>query len=98
LHRNSINIKQIVLKKPHYGVLIRHPQLSWREPRAATVFIKESINEFFSLPERIAEDNNLDATRICNADETRIATVQEKPRKVISRKGISQVCSISSGE
>jgi hypothetical protein len=48
--------------------------------------------------EKIMDDNNLDAPRIYNVDETGLTTVQNKFRKVISRKGKLQVGSISSGE
>jgi hypothetical protein len=64
----------------------------------ATDFNKERVNEFFSLLDRIVDDNNLDATRIYTIDETGLTTVQKKPRKAISRQGISQVCLISSGQ
>jgi hypothetical protein len=62
-------------------------------------FNKDRVNEFFILFGKNLEDNNnLDTTRIYNVDETDLTTVQKKPRKAISRKVTSQVCSISSGE
>jgi hypothetical protein len=57
----------------------------------AAGFNKEQVNEFFDLVEKIADDNKIDAPRICNVDETGLTTVQKKSRKVISRKGKLQV-------
>jgi hypothetical protein len=59
---------------------------------------KETLKEFFNLLERIVDDNNLNATRIYNMDETGLTTVQKKPRKVIPRLEIPQVCLISGEE
>jgi len=58
----------------------------------------ERVNEFFDLPERIVEGNNLDATRIYNFDDTGLTAFQNKPRRVLSMKGWSKMFSVSSGE
>lgn len=56
------------------------------------------MNEFLHLPERIVEDNNADATRIYDVDETGLTVVKKKPRRVVSMKGRSKICYVSSGE
>lgn len=56
------------------------------------------MNESFCLLDSIFEDNNLDATRIYDVDETGLTTVQKKLRRVVLKKGGSNICSVSSGE
>jgi len=81
----------------------RHPRLRLRQPQTTSVpraqgFKMERENEFLDLLEIIVESNNLDATRSYNIDETGLTTVQNKPRRVLSMKGMSKMFSVSSGE
>jgi hypothetical protein len=48
--------------------------------------------------DRIVEDNKTDTIIFYNADETGLTTVKGKPRRVLSRKGRSKICSVSSRE
>jgi hypothetical protein len=63
--------KQIAGKiKWYYGFMKRHPHLSLRQPEATSMaraagFNKERVKEFFDLVEKITDDNNLDAPRVC---------------------------------
>jgi hypothetical protein len=47
--------------------------------------------------DKIVQENNLDADRIFNMDETALSTVQ-KPQKVLARKGKHQVGAMTSAE
>ena len=58
----------------------------------------ERVKKLSDLLERTVEDNNLDTTRIYNVYETGLTAVEKKPRRVVSMKGKSKICSISSGE
>jgi hypothetical protein len=64
----------------------------------AQSFNRERVKTFSDLLERIVEDNNLDTTRIYNVDETGLTRVQKKPRRAVSMKGRSKICSVSSGK
>jgi len=43
-------------------------------------------------------ENQLDASRIYNVDETGLSTVQKRTRKILAMKGKQQVGSVASGE
>jgi hypothetical protein len=53
--------------------------------------------EFFTTLEKIVHENNLDAGRILNMDETALSTVQ-KPQRVLARKGKHQAGAMTSAE
>jgi hypothetical protein len=61
-------------------------------------FNKENISQFFDILEKLVDENQIDALRIYNVDESGFATVQKKSPKVIALRGKHQVGSISSGE
>jgi hypothetical protein len=95
--------KKIAVRKWYCGFIRQHPQPSLRQPQATSLaraqgFNRERVNEFVYLLEWIVEDKNPDATRICDVDETGLTIVQKKPRRVVSMKGRSKICSVSSGE
>jgi hypothetical protein len=77
--------------KWYYGFIARHPQISLRQPEATSMararsFCKENVTEFFTVLDKIVQQNNLNAGQIFNMDETALSTVQ-KPQKVLARKG-----------
>lgn len=95
--------KKIAGKKWYYNFMRRHKDLSLRQPEAtsiarATGFNRERVGEFFDILTKIVDDNKLNATRIFNADETGLSTVQKKTRRIIAKRGKQQVGSITSGE
>lgn len=97
------NEKQLAGKKWYSLFMKRHPNLSLRQPESTSLarakgFNKERVEEFFKILEKLVLENNLDASRIYNADETGLSTVQRKPRKIIALKGKQQVGSVASGE
>ena len=55
------------------------------------------MKQFSNLLERIIEDNNLDTSRIYNADETGLTKVQKKPTRVVSMKGKSKIVPFQEG-
>jgi hypothetical protein len=61
-------------------------------------FSRERVKEFFDLLEGIVVDNNVDNARIYTLDETGLTTVKNRPRRVVSRKDRTKICSVSSGE
>jgi hypothetical protein len=95
--------KKIAGKKWHYAFMKRHSELSLRQPESTSLarargFSKSRVFEFFDVLEKLVDQNKLDATRVFNADETGLSTVQKRTRKVIARKGKHQVGSHFSGE
>jgi hypothetical protein len=81
----------------------RHLERSLRQPESTSIarargFSKSGISDFFDVLEKLVDQNELDATRFFNADETGLSTVQKRARKVIAQKGKRQVGSVSSGE
>jgi hypothetical protein len=90
-------------KKWHYNFMKRHPNLSLRQPESTSVtrvkgFCKENVSHFFDTLETICDENQLDATRIYNVDESEFFTLQKKFQKEIAVKGKRQVGSVASGE
>jgi hypothetical protein len=80
----------------------RHPDISLRQPEAtsiarARVSSKKKVDELFDVLTKIIDQSNINASRICNMDETGLSTVQ-KPQKILARKGKHQVGAITSGE
>jgi hypothetical protein len=72
--------------KWYYGFIARHPQISLRQPEATSMarargFCKENVTKFFTVFDKIVQENNLDAGRIFNTHETALFTVQ-KPQSV----------------
>ena len=68
--------------KWYYAFIARHPEISLRQPEATPVarargFCKENVTEFFTVLDKIVQENNLDAGRIFNMDETALSTVRK---------------------
>src|SRR6218665_2166148 len=81
----------------------RQPSLSLRRPEATsyartTGFNKPAVQKFFCLPTEIVDKYKLDGSRIYNADESGMKTVQQQHSKVIAGKGKKQVGSMTSSE
>jgi hypothetical protein len=77
--------------KWYYGFIARRPEISLRQPEATSMarargFCKENVTEFFSVLDKSFHENNLDAGRIFNMDETALSTVQQS-QKVLARNG-----------
>jgi hypothetical protein len=92
--------KKMAGEKWYYGFIARCPKLSLRQSEATFVarargFCKENVTEFFSVLDKIVHENNLDAGRIFNVDETALSTVQ-KSQKVLACKGKHEVGAMTS--
>lgn len=76
--------------------LKRNPKVSWRKPEATSVsritaFNKQEVSLFYeNLKTTLEKHPTLSASRIYNADETGVTTVQ-KPGKILAPKGQKQV-------
>jgi hypothetical protein len=95
--------KKIAGKKWYYAFMKRYPKRGLRQPESTYIarakgFSKSRVSEFFDVLEKLVDQNELDATRVFNANETGLSTVQKRTRKVIARKGKRQVGSVCSGE
>jgi len=82
--------------------LVRHPELSVRNPEAtsmnrATAFNKPSVDKFFHIFKDELVKNNVTADRLWNADESGL-TVVHKPGRIMAKSGQKQVGKITSGE
>lgn len=95
--------KRMAGKKWYYSFMKRHPELSLRQPENVSIarirgFNSESVFHFYDILEKTVDENNLDALRIFNIDESGFSTVQKKSPKVVALKGKHQVGNIASGE
>jgi hypothetical protein len=74
---------QVAGKKWYYLFVKRHPELNLRQPQNVSVarskgLNKENISQFFDVLENLVDENQIDALRIYNLDESRFNTVQKK--------------------
>lgn len=84
------------------GFLKRNPSISLRKPEATsinrtTAFNNEEVSRFYNNLSTVMNKYNFSPTKIFNADETGITTVQ-KPGKIYAEKGQRRVGFITSAE
>jgi len=94
--------KKMAGKKCLYGFLKRNNRISLRKPEAASLaramgFNKPAVHNFFTLYNRVIQENVIQASRIFNCDETGVSTVH-KPTKVLASKGKHQIGALTSAE
>ncbi|GLV44537.1 hypothetical protein CBL_12116 [Carabus blaptoides fortunei] len=95
--------KKNCCKKWFYAFLKRYPHLLLRTPEGTSMarargFIRENVNHFLALLERIVDEHQFTADTIFNVDESGFTTVQKGLPKIVARKGKHQAGSLISGE
>jgi len=75
---------------------LRHPQISVRTPEGLSLsrtrgFTPESVANFFLIYEPAMGTNQHNHARLYNCDETGMAIVQHKHRKILGLKGKRQI-------
>jgi hypothetical protein len=80
-----------------------HPELSLRQPQSLSIarnkgFNKENISQFFDILEKLVDENQVDALRIYNVDESGFTTVQKKSPTVVTLRGKHRAGTVSSGD
>jgi hypothetical protein len=78
-------------KNWYHNFVTRHPNLSLTQPVNTSMtwakgFCRQNVNHLFDIFETICDENQLDATRIYNVDESGFSAVQKKCQKVIALK------------
>ena len=86
-----------------YGFMSRNPALSLRKPESTSItrvmgFRRSEVNRFFDNLKEVYKKENFDPSRIFNADETGMLTVQVQKQKIIAETGKKQIGKIVSAE
>jgi hypothetical protein len=83
--------KNIAGKKCYCAFMKRHPEPSLRQPESTSIaqargFSKSRGSEFFEVLEKLVDQNELDATRVFNADETPFYSAEESYKRYCTER------------